>query len=215
MKIHWRMTFHQHNLLAQEMSKKWNCLINLTEVHLILLSRLVDRKLAQAPLCPYILIIRFSKRLLTHYTNAKTCSKLTSASSRLMIETSTMWPGVTFRAPLCTNSTFWGQMHESKCVLSSPNTTERIYPSSGKCLKPIPLYHVITKMSTQTLLTHKQWKSFRASSLTPVQYPVKLTNARVLRQSTSSRGRKRRLMLCQSHVNGLRKKLCQYPYMWT
>lgn len=197
------------------MRQKWNCPITLTEVLSILLWRLADQAQFKAPYSPSILIIRFSKRPLTHYIKERTCSRPTNEFSPSMIVTSIMWPGVTSRVPLCTNSTFWGQMQESKCELSSPNTTERIYPSSGKCLKPIPLCHVITKMSTQTLLTHKQWKSFRASSLTPVQYPVKLTNARVLRQSTFSRGRKRRLMLCQSHVNGLRKKLCQYPYMWT
>ena len=157
------------------MWEKWNCPNNLTEVRLILLSRLAD----QAQSNRSTLIIKCNRRHLTHYTNAKTCSTPTSASSPLMIVTSTMWPGVTSRALLCTNLTFWGQMHESKYVLFSPNTTERICPSSARCLKPIPLCHVTTKINTQTLRIRKRWKSFKTSSSIRVQCPVNWTSARV------------------------------------
>ena len=169
--------FYNHKLLALEMNNKWNCPINLPEVHSILLLHLAD--LVQVPSNRSILIIRFSKRHLTHYINAKTFTIPTNASSLLMIVTSTTWLGETSRAPLCTNSTFWGQMHELKCVLSSPNTTEIICPSSGKCLKPIPLCHATMKISTRTLQTHKQWRSFRQSSSIRVLCQAKLISARV------------------------------------
>ena len=161
------------------MRQKWNCPITLTEVLSILLLRLADQAQYKAPYSPSILIIRFSKRHLIHYIKERTCSRPTNEFSPSMIVTSIMWPGVTSRVPQCTNSTFWEQMQESKCELSSPNTTERICPSSGKCLKPIHIRHATMKTSTRTLQTHKRWKSFRQSSSIRVLCQVKLTSARV------------------------------------
>ena len=170
---------YKHKLLAMEKKHKWNCPINLPEVLLILLLHLADLVQVQVPSNRSILIIRFSKRHLTHYINAKTYTIQTNASSPLMIVISTTWLEVTFKAPLCTNSTFWGPMHELKYVLSSPNTTERICLSSGKCLKPIHIRHATMKTSTRTLQTHKRWRSFRQSSSIRVLCRVKLTSARV------------------------------------